>query len=316
MVVYDENRLFNFFNFWIVVMKKIIVLIIFAVSVFPQDAGKTGFAFLKNGFGARNIALGDFGIAGNSDVTALNYNPANIALNPGYRIFVSHNEWIQDIRSEMVGASFKFLGIPMAAGVNTTSISGIEVRHNPGDAEASFDAQYFFGSLSAGYAVTDNLFAGATIKYLYEGIYSDDDSGLAYDFGVTYMNLIDNLELAASVRNLGSVNKLRNESTKLPSDFRLGAAYDFDIQSVASTLKILGGIQKYTEQEDIHFHGGAEVTYSEILSVRLGYITGWESKSISFGMGVFWNSINFDYAYTPFDYGLGSGHTISLMYSF
>ena len=61
-------------------MKKIILLIfcisILPISIFSQSAGSSGLSFLKFGFGARNVAMGDAGAAASNDVTSLFYNPA------------------------------------------------------------------------------------------------------------------------------------------------------------------------------------------------------------------------------------------------
>lgn len=78
-----NNLKMNQYNF----MKKIILLfVISSVAVFSQSAGKTGLSFLKYGFGARNIAMGDAGTALSNDLTGLFYNPA-----------VSIHQWIRSI---------------------------------------------------------------------------------------------------------------------------------------------------------------------------------------------------------------------------
>ena len=45
-------------------------------------------------------------------------------------------------------------------------------------------------------------------------------------------------------------------------------------------------------------------------------MSGYESKGLTTGLGLKWEGLNFDYAFTPYSYELGSAHTISLMYSF
>ncbi len=297
-------------------MKKILISVLFLGLVIAQDGGKTGMSFLKNGTGARNIAMGDLGVAGNKDVTSIFYNPANMVIEPKYQIFAAHNEWIQDVKTEIIAASFVLWGIPLAAGINTTSIPGIEVRERPGDPTAEFKAQYFSGSISSGFSPFENLYLGASLKYLYEGMYSDDASGMAFDIGAAYTGLMENLELGFAVRNMGSMNNLRDEKTVLPTDIRFGAAYSKEIESINSNISLVGGIQKYTKLEDIHFHAGTEILWAQLLALRIGYASGYKAKDISFGIGINWNSVNFDYANTPFTENFGSGHTISLMYTF
>ena len=134
-----------------------LILLITASALFAQTAGKSGLSFLKVGFNARNIAMGDFGVATANDVSALYYNPALLADYTSSQLTFTHNQWIQDVSSEMIGASFPLFGLPFALGVNTTSISDFEMRTKPGDPESTFDVHYFYGSLSTGFYVTDNI---------------------------------------------------------------------------------------------------------------------------------------------------------------
>ncbi len=298
-------------------MKKFFALfILLPAIVFSQSAGTSGLSFLKIGYGARNMAMGDLGVAGNNDVTSVFYNPALLADYESSQIFVSHNKWIQDVNSELLGVSFTLFQIPFAIGLNTTSVSDIEVRTAPGEASSTFNANYFFASLTAGIPLGDNYSAGLTMKYLYEGLYSDESTGFAVDIGFQYSDIIDGLSAGAAVRNLGSMNDLRNQATKLPVDLRAGLAYKFSLRELDSDIKTLAGVQKYTTTDDIHIHTGVELQYDKLVSFRVGYITGYESKAITTGIGLYFKGLNFDYAYIPFDYSLGDSHVLSLMYTF
>ncbi|MGE5797834.1 MAG: hypothetical protein ACM34N_13695, partial [Ignavibacteria bacterium] len=75
-------------------------------------------------------------------------------------------------------------------------------------------------------------------------------------------------------------------------------------------------MQKYFEVEDIHLNLGAEIVYNNIAALRGGYQSGYESKRFTGGLGLMWGSLSFDYALSPFQLGLGSGHSISLNFKF
>ena len=61
-------------------MKKLFLIFIFSpFFIFGQSAGNTGLSFLKFGFGARNIAMGDAGNSASNDLSALYYNPARLS---------------------------------------------------------------------------------------------------------------------------------------------------------------------------------------------------------------------------------------------
>ncbi|MBU1096600.1 MAG: PorV/PorQ family protein [Bacteroidetes bacterium] len=298
-------------------MKRLLLLLTFLPALlFAQNAGEAGFSFLKIGFGARNISLGDLGVVGINDVSAVNYNPAVVNDLNNTQIIIGHNSYIQDMNSEIMGASFRMFGLPFAITVNTTSINDIEIHSGPWQGEGTFNANYFFTGISTGFELNENISTGITVKYLYENLFSDESGGYGFDIGLRYSNVIKNLNLGASLRNLGSVNELRNKVTKLPVDFRIGASYSFNLKTVNSELLLLSGFQKYTAVDNSHIHVGAEFLYNNLISIRAGYITGYEAKDLTAGFGINWNLFNFDYAFSNFTYNLGSAHTISVMYTF
>lgn len=298
-------------------IKKTFLLFLLGSAVLvAQSAGSAGLSFLKNGPSAISIASSDIGLL-NADPSSVFYNPASITMQTSPSIMFTHQAWIQDLSSEILNGSFSLFGLPFAIGVNTTKISGFEARTNPTDTpDATFDVNYFYGSLSTGFSLYDNLEFGFSIKYLYESLLSDDASGTGYDLGLIYTNLIDKLTLGASLRNLGSMSALREEKTKLPTDLIVNATYQFNIESASLDVLPVLGIQKYLDTDDIHMHIGAQTTYDEQFSLRLGYITGYDSKGFTAGLGVFWSGFNIDYAYTPFSFGIGNANTITLAYTF
>ncbi len=298
-------------------MYKTTLLIIIAASLmFPQSAGNTGLSFLKLGFGARNVAMGDAGSGTANDVTALNYNPANLAGIENTQLTFMHNSWIQDIRSELGGVKFNLFSLPFAIGFNVTTISDIQIREIAGDPISTFNANYFSGSLSTGFFLSDNLAFGTTIRYLYEGILNDEGEGFGFDFGLRYKTNIDGLFASAVIKNLGSMSPLRNEKTKLPSEIRIGPAYQFSFSDNLFKMSTAGEFQKYLDTDDIHFNLGAEVLYNDIFAVRAGYQTGYISKGLTVGAGIHWGNLIFDYALSPLSIGLGTGNSISLSFSF
>lgn len=301
--------------------KNLLFIIFFAVSFllanftgFAQTAGKTGLSFLKIGAGARNIALGGNGNVLAQDVTSVFYNPANLKNKNNNELFISHNEWIQDVRSELIAAKFELFGLQMGLGVNSTSVSGIEVRRIPGEAEAEVKATYFAAGLSAAFNVTRNINAGVSVKYLYESLFADEANGLGFDFGLNYRE--GNLLVAAAVNDIGSMNELRKESSKLPTKITIGASYFYPLSD--QNLELNGGFEglKYLATDDIHLNFGLECIYDKTFALRLGYQTMYESKNITAGAGVYYKALKFDYAFSPFSLNLGSGHTFSLGFEF
>lgn len=288
---------------------------ILLIDVYSQNAGNTGLSFLKFGFGARNSAMGDVGNVISDDLTALHYNPANLGRNSGNEVMVSHNSWIQEISNQMVGIKTMAFGLPFAIGFNITNVSDIEIRTRPGEPQAKFNANYFSGSISSAYKLMNELFLGATVKYLYEGILNNEATGLGFDFGINYLTSLENLSISAVVRNLGSMKELRNQATKLPSEFRVGTQYKFDFSDYNLNLVFAGEYQKYLDA-DSHLNFGFEVTYNKLLALRAGYQTNYEIRNFTGGFGLYWGNLKFDYAFIPFESGFGSGNIFSLAFRF
>ncbi|HRP94417.1 MAG TPA: PorV/PorQ family protein [Ignavibacteriaceae bacterium] len=302
----------------ITVMKKFLLLfIISSVTIFAESAGSTGLSFLKYGFGARNIAMGDAGTALSNDLTGLFYNPAKLASTNGSEVLFMHNEWIQDVSSEVIGVKTEFWNIPFALGFNVTSVSDIPFRTIPTpDPETNFSANYFFGSLSTGFFVTDEISFGASFKYLYEGLLNDEANGFGFDFGLNYLLPYKGLTASAVIKNIGSMNKLRSEATNLPTELRIGTAYTYSLED--SKFDFTGGaeFQKYLDTEDNHFNFGGEVLYNKLIAARAGYQSGYESRGLTAGIGLMWGSLKFDYAFLPFSLGLGNANLFSLQFKF
>lgn len=299
-------------------MKKIITIFLLAASItFAQSAGSSGLSFLKFGFGARNIAMGDAGSSASNDLSAMFYNPSRLASTENNEAMFMHNEWIQDVRSEVGGVKWNMFNLPFAVGFNVTNVSDLEFRdERPGEPLSFFSWNYFFGSLSTGFKVVDNLDFGLTFKYLYEGLLNDEATGFGFDFGANYTTSIEGLTISSVIKNIGSMNKLRAEETKLPTEFRIGGAYKFGLETAKLDFTAVGEFQKYLDTDDIHLHGGGEIVYDETFAARAGYQSGWESRGFTGGVGIMWGNLRFDYAFLPFSLGLGNANLFSLQFKF
>lgn len=297
-------------------LKSLILSLLITYLSIAQSAGNSGLSFLKFGFGARNIAMGDVGAAASNDLSALFYNPSRLVSFEHNEAMFMHNEWIQDVRSEVGGIKWNMFSLPWAVGFNVTTVDDIEVRERPGEPITTFNANYFFGSLSSGFNVVDDLDFGLTFKYLYESLLSDESTGYGFDFGLTYKTSIKGLTASTVVRNIGSMSELRVEKTKLPTEFRLGGAYDFAVGSSNLDFVLAGEFQKYLDTDDIHIIGGTEIMYNQTFALRLGYQSGYESRGFTGGLGISWGGLRLDYAYMPFSLGLGNANLFSIQFKF
>jgi len=231
-------------------------------------------------------------------------------------VMFMHNEWIQDVRSEVGGIKWGMLNLPWAVGFNVTTVSDIEVREKPGEPISKFNANYFFGSLSSGFSIIEDLDFGATFKYLYEGLLKDESTGYGFDFGLNYLTPVKGLTASAVIKNIGSMSELRIEKTKLPSELRFGGAYNFGLETSKLDFIIAAEFQKYLYTDDIHVNSGGEIVYDKTFALRVGYQSGYEARDFTGGIGIMWNNLRFDYAYMPFSLGLGNANLFSIQFKF
>lgn len=298
-------------------MKRIILSIIFlaiSVSAFSQNDGaaNTGLAYLKLGIGARSIAMGEAFSSLSDDGTAFIYNPARMNANENGNVTAMFNKTMLDMTTNYVGAKFRIKKFGIGVGLLKTTISDIEVRNNPGAPLEKFNADNFSGGISLSYEVYNNLAVGITGKLLYEKIYIDEASGFGMDFGANY--IYNNFSFAAVLSNVGSMNALKNSETKMPTSLRFGASYNYK----KDNLSITGAVDGYKVLDGGTFHGhfGAEGGYKDFVFLRAGYMSGYDNKGFTAGVGFKYKSLYLDYAFQPYSTGFGSGNSISLGYNF
>jgi hypothetical protein len=299
-------------------MKKIFIvltfLIIIPAFVFGQNdgPGNTGLAFLKLGIGARAIAMGDAFSSLADDGTAVIYNPARLNAGDKNNVTLMYNTSMLDMKTSFVGAKVKINKFGLWFGLIKTGVEGIEVRTAPGDVQDYFDSQNLSLGLSLCYEIYKNVTLGLTSKLIYEKIFVDEASGVGFDIGTNYNK--DNFSVSFVLANLGSVNELRNVSTKLPTSVRFGGSYgfkqnNFNFILAADGYKVLdGGL--------LHLNTGGEVGYKDFIFLRLGYQTQYDNKGFTSGVGLKYKALNLDYAFVPYSDTFGTSSTFSLGFNF
>ena len=286
---------------------------IFAPALFAQG-GATGFDFLKLGIGGRNVAMADAGVVSSVGGASIHYNPANMLQQESAQIFFMHNSWVQDLSTEYIGATVPFGDLAIGFHVNTTRVPDIEIRNVPGPPIGAFDARDLSTGISAAVRVANDVSVGITAKYILEKLYTEYIDGYAFDFGVHYQTTIPNLSASVALANIGSMGELRNETIKLPTLIRIGAAYSYPVESINGSILIEANAIDVFAEKKFHAHVGVEAAYEKSIFARLGYQQGYETKSISAGIGAAYGQFLFDYGFTPFQNDLGTSHTISFAY--
>jgi hypothetical protein len=292
-------------------MKKIIVFLFILQSASAQSVS-SGVSFLKLGVGARSVAMGESFTAVSGDHASLYYNPASLQRSSRHELMLMHKSWIAGTSTEYLGATILGDRWNYGFSLHSTSVDDIEVRLIPGESEGTFSARNIAVGGSIAYGLSDRLAVGVSGKFLYEKIFVDEASGYGFDLGVLY-SYDDKISFGGSILNIGSMNELRNQSSPLPTTIRLGAAYT---TALTDQFHGIGSVDAVKTLDDAHthLHTGIEIAYDHFAFFRTGYMTGYEFRSFSTGIGILFASVKFDYAFVPFSGAFNSTHTFSLSF--
>ncbi len=302
-------------------MRLLCILLLVFFCVRGSGAQDTGLTFLRIGVNASASAMGDAQVAATNDAFSTYWNPAGLAT-ASRDLGISHRLWIGDVRAYDVAARLQ-AGRRGAWGlaVTATDSGDLEAREIAGDPSGTFSAQFM--SIGASYArVLGLLRAGVTVKYLRERIYDAGASGYAVDVGVQLDLPRRLVTLGAALRNAGQMSELQGAATTLPRTIAAGAALhpfrivaNWDGASLLD-LEVTAEVSHLTPGSITRIHSGVGVTVLDLATVRAGHISNDELRTFTFGLGLYWERLVFDYAYVPFATGFeGPGHVLSLAYA-
>lgn len=297
-------------------MAALLCALLFAPSAMFAQAGSAGFSLLKLGIAGGGVAMGDAQSASVRGAAATFYNPAGIApatLSSSTEILLTHKEWIQDVRSQFLGVGTR-LGEHGAIGFsfNTATVSDIEIRTRPGTREGTFTARDFSAGISYAHQLSEDFRVGITGKYLFEKIYVDETSGLAFDLGAQYTPL-EHLDVGLAFANLGSVKAMRSQKIALPALMRIGPAYTMALEAMDARLLLAVDLLYIFPEQKAYINTGAEFMFTEMFAARAGYQTGSQTRGLSTGIGIRHGMFALDYSIVPLALGLGNGHTFSIV---
>jgi hypothetical protein len=292
-------------------MKPKILLAFFLLPTIVLSQGTSrGVASLKLPTTPFIGATGGSFVADPTSLQSILINPANIASCESYGVMFSHTEWIQDIRTEYLSIAAPFRYGSLALSIANSSVDGLEYRTIPGPAIGIFNTQSTSFQLSYGVKLSEDISLGIAPKYLYEKIFIDEATGWGIDIGTLYTPSVEGVTLGFSLTNLGSLSAFRNERTDMPSQFRLGGTYAFSFDEFAFRTAAAYSSELSVSVNHISF--GTEAMYNQVISARLGYQTGIDTRGFSAGIGIRYSIAVIDYAYVPFSLQIGNAHIFSI----
>lgn len=301
-------------------MRKILVIllvVLLATTVSAQfsKVGSAGAQFMKIDVGSRYQAMGGAGVSTAGDVYAMYWNPAGLTSIEASEISFTNVNWILDINLNYVAYAryFEDVGV-FGASVTVLSMDDQEIYNYDNDAGTGnyFSASSYSAGISFARRLTTRFSFGATVKYVTEKIHLESASGWAFDLGTQLETGFKNLRIGIAITNMGADLKfegpdldvlyndpsgegnsgaegstpasLKTTPYDLPLLFRMGVAYDFDLNSL-TTMTVAAELHHPNDHQQQGAFG-AEMAYGDRYFLRGGYKVNFDEESLSLGAGV------------------------------
>lgn len=325
-------------NFLPVLLSLIIACFTYAQN---PNLGTGGAQFLQIPIGARAESMAGAVVGYIDDASAVFWNPAGIVKVRNVEVFFSYMDWLTlfDHSAASIVYNVEDVGAFGASLImfNTNEME-ITTELEPNGTGRFFDAGDMAIGVSFARYLTDRFSVGVTAKYVYQQIWNETASGLAFDIGTQYKLDFQNLVIAMSMSNFGGdlrfdgpdldinyertdINpqsrivpgRMQTEDNPLPLHFQVGIGFDvFEYDFV----KMRGAIDAtHPNDNSERVLVGTEFSFFDRFYLRGGYKFNFDDQKIAFGAGanvpVSSSAVYFDYAYSVYDL-LPSVHRISI----
>lgn len=277
---------------------------------------QTGMAMMKVEPGARPAGLGGAFVSISGDPMSPIYNPAGAVGESDFLFGSSYTSYWENIsiQTGYVTGRVSQDGF-LFAGIRYAGVTDIERRLNNPSAEpiGEFSAHDISFKGGAAYRANDRLAVGIAVGWFLEKIEVYSGFTFNFDMGVLFeYNRF--ITMGASATNIGDdfvlgINdQQESDVITVPKTYRVGLSYERDYY--------LGSFDVVTVDDEAHAHFGAEYLTQEYFTIRAGYMTGYDSKNVTFGGSVLVPNYRLavNYALIPYSNNLGTTHQFGLTY--
>ncbi len=313
-------------------MKYIISFLIISVwfmqlPLLAQNAGKTGFEFLRNQYSPRGAAMAGNLYAVKNDLHAIFYNPAALSGSTQHQWTVNYVDHLLDFQGGFLGYAqpVSRVGVVNASLIYFNYGEFQETDEFGTETGRSFGASEFAFSLGISNTLGSGFDYGLSLRYIYSSLDTYNASAISLDAGLIYTpGFIQDLTLGISLLNLGTtLDNYSSVKEKLPVILNIGFAKrlaHLPLLLTGSLVDVAATDDSFTDRMK-RFSLGGEFDISQMLKFRLGY-ENEVNRSVkplgktvlggfSLGLGIHWRQFRLDYAYT--NYGdLGNQNRIGI----
>lgn len=295
--------------------KILLILLTTAIQAKAGAKGTTTANFLKQGAGARAVAIGDAVTSNIKDADALYWNPAAMTNIEGWSASFTHAAYLESSNFDHAGLA-KRIGEKSVFGLHGHFFSAgdIDTRDTSGTLTGSIDPTDLALTMGIAREIAAGFSLGVGAKMIRSKLV-DTASTWAMDAGVLSPRYGNNKFISAlAVTNVGPGLKFEQERDDLPMQVTAGNTF-FITEKWMASADVL-----FPKDNDAGLGFGTEynLTLNEKakLAMRGGYNTLTASDNdglggVSLGLGFSYGRLNVDYAMSLFD-DLGTAHLISI----
>lgn len=284
-----------------------------------DDAGTSGFSFLKINISARAVGMGGAFTGLADDISSLYYNPAGIAGLDTRQMILGYHNYFFDIQSGFAGITGR-LSETETYGVHLSSLFyGNFIETNElGQQTGEFGGSDLVLAFTVASSRSRYISFGLTGKFIYEKIQKFSATGVAVDIGAKYLSDRKRLSAGIMIQNLGiQLSSLGEEKDKLPLTIRAGLALrPKNVPILLATDLIM------PMDNDLVIAIGGEYFELKPMYARIGWnsfgsnfrVADSEDNwaGLSFGVGFDFSKYQVSYSYSP-GAELGESHRVTLV---
>lgn len=309
-------------------IRSIVVLTILLIAGNTLKAAESPFNFLRYISDARAASLAGAFVSVPGDASSIYYNPAAMYTVEDKKLSFTFLKHVLDINSGNISYMYDIPEQGKLTGfVGYTNYGSFDEADASGNLSGrTFGANNLAFGVSYSDILDENLYYGASIKYIFVNIEDASTSALAVDAGLFYEFSDERTNLGLSILNAGGqLSKIEGYTDEIPLDLRLGIThslkglpvlFNFSFHHLADESD--GFFDKFKS-----FSIGGEISLGEYIKLRAGYnnlVRSTTASDVDRGMtglsgGVGLNLENFDLNYGASVYGSSSTlHRFSINY--